>query len=55
MMTTMHSLIGGFLQTHSVDVIKQVSLSHKAPGIGKLHASQKLDFSLCIDAEDRGR
>jgi hypothetical protein len=31
------SLIGGFLQTRSVDVINQASFFHKAPGIGELH------------------
>jgi hypothetical protein len=30
------SLIRGFLQTRSVDVINRVSFSHKASGIGEL-------------------
>jgi hypothetical protein len=55
MMTMTCSLIGGFLQTRSVDVINRVSLSHKALGIGELHTSQKLDFSISINAEHRGR
>jgi hypothetical protein len=55
-MTTMtRSLIEDFQQTRFVDVINRVNLSHKASEIGKLHTSQKLDFSLSIDAEDRGR
>jgi hypothetical protein len=37
MMTMTHSLIGGFLQTHSVDVINRVSFSHKALEIGELY------------------
>jgi hypothetical protein len=32
-----HSLIEGFLQTPSVDVINWVSFSHKTPEIGELH------------------
>jgi hypothetical protein len=34
--TIMRSLIRGFLQTRSVDVINRVSFSHKAPGIDEL-------------------
>jgi hypothetical protein len=37
MTTITRSLIGGFLQTRSVDVINQASFSHKALGIGELH------------------
>jgi hypothetical protein len=37
MTTIMRSLIRGFLQTHSIDVINQTSFSHKAPGISELH------------------
>jgi hypothetical protein len=33
MTTIMHSLIGGFLQTRSIDVINRTSFSCKAPGI----------------------
>jgi hypothetical protein len=55
MKTIVHSLIRGFLQTHSVDVINRASFSHKASGIGELHTSLKLNFSLSIDAEDGGR
>jgi hypothetical protein len=55
MMTIAHSLIRGFLQTRFVDVINWTSFSHKAPRIGELHTSLKLDFSLSIDAEDGGR
>jgi hypothetical protein len=55
MMTITRSLIRGFIQTRSVDVIIWVSFSHKAPGIGELHTSLKVDFSLSIDAEDGGR
>jgi hypothetical protein len=36
-MAIVRSLIGGFLQTRSVDVINQASFSHKAPRIGELH------------------
>jgi hypothetical protein len=36
MTTIMRSLIRGFLQTRSVDVINRVSFSHKAPGISEL-------------------
>jgi hypothetical protein len=54
-MTITRSLIGGFLQTRSVDVINWVSFSHKALRIGELHTSLKLDFYLSIDAEDGGR
>jgi hypothetical protein len=50
MTTITRSLIRGFLQTRSVDVINRVSFSHKAPGIGELH-----NLSLSIDAEDRRR
>jgi hypothetical protein len=46
MMTITRSLIGGFLQTRSVDVINRVSFSHKALRIGELHTSLKLDFYL---------
>jgi hypothetical protein len=55
MTTITHSLIGGFLQTRSVDVISWVSFSHKAKKIGELHTSPKLDFSLSNDTEDGGR
>jgi hypothetical protein len=37
MTTIVRCLIGGFLQTRSVDVINQMSLSHKVSGIGELH------------------
>jgi hypothetical protein len=47
-----HSLIRGFLQTPSVDVINRVSFSYMAPGMGELHTSLELDHSLSIDAED---
>jgi hypothetical protein len=36
MTTITRSLIGGFLQTRSVDVINRASFSQTAPGIGKL-------------------
>jgi hypothetical protein len=49
------SLIGGFLQTRSVDIINRMSFSHKAPGIGELHTSLKLDHSFSNGAEDGGR
>jgi hypothetical protein len=41
MTTIARSLIRGFLQTRSIDVINRVSSSHKAPGIGKLRYSWK--------------
>jgi hypothetical protein len=37
MTTIKRSLIGGFLQTRSVDVINRVSFFHKAPRIDELH------------------
>jgi hypothetical protein len=37
MTTIVRSLIEGFLQTRSVDVINRVSFSHKDPRISELH------------------
>jgi hypothetical protein len=51
-MAITHSLIGDFLHTRSVYIINRPSFSHRAPGIGELHASLKLDHSLSNDAED---
>jgi hypothetical protein len=36
MMTIMRSLIRGFLQTRSIDVINRMSFSHMAPRIDEL-------------------
>jgi hypothetical protein len=51
-MTITRSLIRGFLQTHSIDVINRASFSHKASGIRELHVSLKLDHPLSDGVED---
>jgi hypothetical protein len=54
-MTITRSLIRHFLHTRSVVVINRMSFSHKAPKIGELHTSLKLDPSLSNDREDERR
>jgi hypothetical protein len=50
-MSITRNLIGGFLQTRSIDIINQASLSHELVN----YTFSKLYFSLIIDAKDGRR